>query len=56
MIFIVFEVFKIFKIFIGFYRFFIGSYTIHPDRPYLAPLLALVFFVGFTVYDGGCGV
>ena len=31
---------KIFKVFIGFY-------TIHPDGPYLAPLLALVFFVGF---------
>ena len=29
---------------------FIGSYTIHPDRHYLAPLLALVFFVGFYCF------
>ena len=61
-VFVVFKIFKIFigfyRLFMGFYPaeprrvnldlwVFIGSYTIHPDRPDLAPLLALVFFVGF---------
>ena len=56
MIFVVVEVYVV----LGFLRFHIGSYTIHPDGPYLAPLLALVFFVGYygsywgiKVFDGG---
>ena len=54
------KILKIFKVFVGFCRLFIGSYTINPDRPYLAPLLALVFFMGFCRFlmgikgfDGG---
>ena len=41
--FVVFEVFVIFKILIG----IMGFYTTHPDRPHLAPLLALAFLGGF---------
>ena len=64
MIFIVLGVFVVLIVIaLGFYRPLVGFIfflTIHPDRPYLAPLLALVLFMGFygqlwffCVFDGG---
>ena len=55
--FIGFYSYGLLKAFMSFYRSyrFIGSYTNHPDRPYLSPLLALVFFMGFTVFNGDLG-